>query len=201
MQRIELFHPRIFSDQEWADGYYKRNAKNITRTGKRLVELLERNGFQRGKVLDVGCGFGAVCIEIAKRFPNAEIVGIDLARPLLDKAQSLAGQSNCSDRIQFLEGDVHKLDFPDDTFDVVINTYMLHIAEKPVNMLNEIERVTTAQGKILITDLRRMVLALLIKKFRTTFTLEEARYIIETSDMRTGRYAKGPIWWDYMVGL
>lgn len=201
MQRIELFHPRIFSDQEWAHGYYKRNAKNIARTGKRLAELLERSGFQKGRVLDAGCGFGAVCIEIAKRFPKAEIVGVDLAQPLLHMAQSLAEQSNTSDRIQFLEGDVQKLDFSDDSFDMVINTYMLHIVEKPVNMLNEIERVTSAQGKILITDLRRMVLALLIKKFRTTFTLEEARHIIETSDLRAGRYAKGPIWWDYMIGV
>ena len=201
MKRAELFHPQIFSDQEWAEGYYKRNAKNIERVGKRFVRLLKSSGFEKGKILDTGCGFGAVAIEIAQSFKDVEIVGIDLGKPLLEMGQSLAEKSGVADRIHFSEGDVQKLDFEIDSFDVVINTFMLHIVDDPVVMLNEIERVTKKQGIIMITDLRRIWLSLVVKKLKTAFILEEAKEIINKSNMRLGRYSKGPFWWDYMIGV
>jgi ubiquinone/menaquinone biosynthesis C-methylase UbiE len=40
-----------------------------------------------------------------------------------------------------------------------------------VVMLNEIERVAKKQGRIMITDLRRIWLALVVKKLKTAFTL------------------------------
>lgn len=201
MKRAELFHPRIFSDQEWAEGYYKRNAKNIERVGKRFAQLLKLSGFKRGRILDAGCGFGSVAIEIAKSFNDVEIVGIDLGKPLLKLGQSLAEKSGVADRIDFSEGDVQKLDFEIDFFDVVINTFMLHIVDDPVLMLNEIERVAKKQGRIMITDLRRIWLALVVKKLKTAFTLEEVKEVINKSNIRPGRYSKGPFWWDYMFGV
>ena len=72
MKRADLFHPQVFSDQEWADGYYKRNAKNIERVGKRFVKLLRNYGFEGGRILDTGCGFGAVAIELANSFSDVE---------------------------------------------------------------------------------------------------------------------------------
>jgi ubiquinone/menaquinone biosynthesis C-methylase UbiE len=201
MKRADLFHPRIFSDQEWAEGYYKRNAKNIERVGKRFLQLLRSSGFERGKILDTGCGFGAVAIEIAESFKDVGIIGIDLGKPLLKLGQSLAEKSGVADRMDFSEGDVQKLDFEDDSFDVVINTFMLHIVEDPVVMLNEIERVAKKQARIMITDLRRIWLALVVKKLKTAFTLDEGMEVIKKSNIRSGRYSKGPFWWDYMVGV
>jgi len=37
MKKQELFHPRVFDDRDWAEGYYKRNAKNIKRVGQRFA--------------------------------------------------------------------------------------------------------------------------------------------------------------------
>jgi ubiquinone/menaquinone biosynthesis C-methylase UbiE len=201
MKRTELSHPRVFNDEEWAKGYYQRNSKNIERVGKRFVQLLERSGFEEGRILDTGCGFGTVPIEIAKRFNKAMIVGIDLGRPLLELGQNLAGEAGVADRIVFSEGDVHKLDFEDGSFDLVINTFMMHIVEDPVAMLNEIERIATPQARIMITDLRRIWIGLFLKKIRTAFTLEEGMEYIRKSRLRSGTSSKGPFWWDYMVGI
>jgi len=201
MKRANLFHPRIFSDQEWAEGYYNRNAKNIGRVGERFVKLLKGSGFEKGRILDTGCGFGAVAIKIAQSFNDVEIVGIDLGKPLIKLGQSLAKKSGVADRIDFFEGDVQELDFETDSFDVVINTFMLHIVEYPVLMLNEIERVTRNHGRIMITDLRRIWLALVVKKLKTAFTLEEGKEVINKSSVRPGRYSRGPFWWDYMAGV
>ncbi|MFC1830990.1 class I SAM-dependent methyltransferase [Thermodesulfobacteriota bacterium] len=201
MKRANLFHPRVFSDKEWAEGYYKRNAKNIERAGKRFVQLLKISGFENGRILDTGCGFGAVVIEIAKSFDDVEIVGIDLGKPLLKLGELLAEKSRVAGKIYFTEGDVQKLDFEADSFDAVINTFMLHVVDNPVLMLNEIERVAKEQGRIMITDLRRNWLGFVIKKLTTAFTLEEGKEVINNSKIRSGRYAKGPFWWDYMVGV
>lgn len=201
MKRLELFHPRVFNDQEWAEGYYKRNALNIKRVGKRFAELLKKSGFTDGKILDVGCGFASIPIEVAKAVPGTEITGIDLGEPLLDIGRSLIEKAGFKERINLLNGDAENLQFEKDSFDVVINSFMLHIVEKPVVMLNEIERVAKPDAKIMITDLRRGLLAYFIKKFKTSFTSEEAMNIIGKSEIRKGKLSNGPFWWDYMVGI
>jgi ubiquinone/menaquinone biosynthesis C-methylase UbiE len=201
MKRADLFHPRVFSDREWAEGYYKRNVRNITLVGKRFVKLLKASGFAGGKVLDVGCGFAAIPIELAAAFPHAEITGIDLGEPLLDLGRSLVDKAGLKERITLLPGNAEDVHFEKDSFDVVVNSFMLHIVEQPVTMLNELERVARPDARIMITDLRRGLLALVIKKFRTAFTLDEAMDIIKKSAVRKGVPSTGPFWWDYMVGM
>ena len=48
MKQNDLFHPRIFNDQEWAEGYYKRNKGSIEKIGKRFVKLLKKAVLLRG---------------------------------------------------------------------------------------------------------------------------------------------------------
>ena len=201
MKRATLFHPQVFDDPEWANGYYKRNVKNIEGVGKRFAKLLQQSGFTGGRVLDAGCGFGSVAIELAKSFPSADIIGVDLGGPLLELGQSLAEQAGAADRITLSKGNVQHLEFESGSFDLVVNTFMLHIVDKPVDMLNEIERVTAPQGRIMITDLQRNWLALFIKKFKTAFTPKEALDIISQSNLRRGTSSTGLFWWDYTIGI
>ena len=201
MKRAPLFHPRVFDDQEWAAGYYKRNARNIARVGRRLAGLLRESGFESGRILDSGCGFGAVMIELAQAFPDAEIVGCDLAEPLLDLSRTLAEKAGVADRVTVVDGDVEDLAYPDGSFDVVVNTFMVHIVDEPTRMLDEIERVARPDARILITDLRRSWLGLLVGKLRTAYTLDEGRATIMASSLRTGRFGQGPYWWDFLVNV
>jgi ubiquinone/menaquinone biosynthesis C-methylase UbiE len=156
-------------------------------------------GFTEGTILDVGCGFASVPIEIAKAFPDVKITGIDLGEPLLDIGKTLIKKEKLEKQIVLLKGDAEDLQYKNNSFDLVINSFLLHIVEDPVQMLNEIERVTKPEGIILITDLRRGFLAYLIKKFRTSFTLEEASDVIKKSKIRRGKLSSGPFWWDYIV--
>lgn len=198
MKKQELFHPRVFDDREWAEGYYKRNARNITMVGRRFAKLLLDNGFTGGTILDVGCGFAAVPIELARAFKNVEITGIDLGEPLLEIGMELIQEQGFAEKIKLQVGDAENLEFDNDSFDLVTNTFMLHVVEDPVKMLNETERVAKPDGKIMITDLNRNWLSLVMKKFRTAFTLDEALEIINKSKLRKGKPSTGPFWWDYM---
>ncbi len=83
-----------------------------------------------GKVLDVGCGSGALSIACAKKNPNAQIIGIDrwgkeyasFSKNLCENNSAAEGVSNTS----FQQGDACKLDFPDETFDAVTSNYVYH---------------------------------------------------------------------------
>jgi ubiquinone/menaquinone biosynthesis C-methylase UbiE len=200
MKQAELFHPRVFDQKEWAEGYYKRNKGSIARVGRDFARLLKKSGFSSGKILDAGCGFAAVPIEIARVFPEAEIIGIDLGKPLLELGETLVEEAGLAGRITLEEGDAQDIPFETDTFDVVINTFLLHIVEDPQKMLNEIERITHPEGRILIRDLRRGFLAHLVTKFKTGYTSEEAKQVLGRSGIREGRFSNGPFWWDYMAG-
>ncbi len=83
-----------------------------------------------GKVLDVGCGSGALGIAVGKRNPRAEIIGIDRwGREYASFSKSLC-ESNARaegvSRISFRQGDAARLDFPDETFDAVVSNYVYH---------------------------------------------------------------------------
>ena len=79
------------------------------------------------KVLDVGCGSGALGIAVGKRNPKAEIIGIDrwgkeyasFSKSLCESNAKAEGVS----RISFQQGDATHLDFPDETFDAVVSNY------------------------------------------------------------------------------
>ena len=83
-----------------------------------------------GKCLDVGCGSGALGIAVAKRNPQAEIIGIDrwgkeyasFSKALCESNARAEGVA----RITFRQGDATRLDFPDETFDAVVSNYVYH---------------------------------------------------------------------------
>ena len=83
-----------------------------------------------GKCLDVGCGSGALAIAVAKRNPQAEVVGIDrwgreyasFNKRLCESNARAEGVNNAS----FQQGDATHLDFADGTFDAVVSNYVYH---------------------------------------------------------------------------
>jgi len=96
-------------------------------------------------ILDVGCGPGTITCDFASLVPEGRALGIDNAQDVIDKAREVA-ESRGVKNVGFDAGDVTKLPFADKTFDVVHAHQVLQHVGDPVQVLQEMRRVTKDGG-------------------------------------------------------
>ena len=108
------------------------------------------------QVLDVGCGTGTLALDIQRRVGSAgRVVGIDPGNEQIACARAKAARRNVP--IAFQIGVIEQLAFPDQTFDVVLSTLMMHHlpASLKAQGLAEIARVLKPGGRLVIADFTR----------------------------------------------
>ena len=196
MKQSALVHERVFVG-DFAEEYARKHRRIAENFGHELAEKLTLRGLEGGRILDVGCGFGATAIVLAQAFPRSEVVGIDLSDPLLDLARQAARAAGLGERVAFEKADVQEIPYDDDSFDALINLQMLHIVEGPVAMLGEMERVLAPAGVLFMADIRRSWVGLFDKVFKTGLTVEEAGALIRRSKLREGAFSSDLLWWRY----
>ncbi|MET9296122.1 methyltransferase domain-containing protein [Streptomyces sp. NPDC003077] len=103
------------------------------------------------EVLDIGCGPGTLTADLAALVPDGRVTGLDSAPEILDRARATAGERGLTN-VRFVAGDVHSLDFPDDSFCVVHAHQVLQHVADPVQALREMRRVTKPGGFVAVRD-------------------------------------------------
>ncbi|WP_430789747.1 class I SAM-dependent methyltransferase [Actinoplanes sp. G11-F43] len=102
-------------------------------------------------LLDVGCGPGTITADLATRVTPGRTVALEQTGPALDLARAEIERRGLSG-VEFAVGDVHALDFPDATFDVVHAHQVLQHVADPVAALREMRRVTRPGGLVAARD-------------------------------------------------
>jgi ubiquinone/menaquinone biosynthesis C-methylase UbiE len=110
--------------------------------------------FPKQKVLDVGCGPGWIAVQYAKG--GANVTAIDLTPRAVELAQAHLQLYHLN--AQVLEGNAEKLSFPDNTFDVVVSSGVLHHTPDTDAAFRECRRVLKPGGQAKITLYRKGIL-------------------------------------------
>jgi SAM-dependent methyltransferase len=124
-------------DMEWAD--------YLRRTTEPLMRLLDPR--PRSRLLDVGCGTGALLRQISTRWPAVQLYGIDPSGGMLRQAHQ-----TLRDRARLIQGEVTALPFAGHSFSVVVSTSTLRYWPDAGAGMREIARVLEPEGQLLLLD-------------------------------------------------
>src|ERR1700757_4331377 len=100
-----------------------------------------------GRVLEVGVGTG---ISLPLYAPNVRIFGTDISEAMLNKARKRVAEQKLKNVEGLAVMDAEKLEFPDDSFDVVMAQYVLSAVPNPEAALDEFARVVRPGGELII---------------------------------------------------
>ena len=138
--------------------YASRRGKFVVWAG--LLERLRLRGEER--VLDLGCGRGAVLLLAAGHLSTGRAVGVDLWRRgdqsgnAAEATRHNAVAEGVADRVELHTADMTALPFADDSFDVVVSNVAIHNIKGRAGREKAIEeavRVLRPGGRLLIADL------------------------------------------------
>jgi len=127
-----------------SDSEQERLSKLNFLTNESFIQFLNCN--PSDKILEIGSGLGILAEHISRKLVKGKLIGIEL---------SLEQIRNCpasTKTLEFLQGDVHKLPFPDSSFDKIYGRYILEHLSKPINALKEAFRVLKPGGEIYIQE-------------------------------------------------
>jgi 2-polyprenyl-3-methyl-5-hydroxy-6-metoxy-1,4-benzoquinol methylase len=98
------------------------------------------------RILDVGCGFGRLTLDVAKHSPDAKVFGIDLLDSLMEQARMNATVLGIPN-VEFKTASAYALPFEDEAFETVFSFFMLHHLDEIPRGLVEIRRVLQNGGR------------------------------------------------------
>lgn len=138
--------PKAAARHAWSTGRYPSLAPNMLPAVARLVSAA---GVEPGDaVLDVGCGTGSVAITA--RRAGAEVVGVDLARRMLELARENVAIADTGG-VEWLEGDAEHLPFRDGAFDAALSNFGHVFAPDAEAAGRELVRVVRPGGRVAFT--------------------------------------------------
>src|SRR6202161_830446 len=128
----------------WAPVYDLVFGGVFSKGRKAAIHATNRIG---GRVLEVGVGTG---ISLPQYAPHLRIFGTDISEAMLRKAKRRVTDQNLSNVEGLAVMDAEKLEFPDDSFDVVMAQYVVTAVPNPEAALDEFARVLQPGGEMIL---------------------------------------------------
>lgn len=110
-------------------------------------DVLSRPG---ARILDVGCGAGWSTIALARAYPTAAVVGVDIDAPSVEMARRHTAAAGLAGRVSYLVADAAALE--EDAYDAAFAFECVHDMSRPVEVLAEVRRAVRADGCVVVMD-------------------------------------------------
>lgn len=107
---------------------------------------------QNGKILDLCCGTGDLCLLAKKKFPENKVFGVDFSAGMLD----IARQRNRHNGVVLVQGDAQQLPFEKEVFDVITVGFGMRNLENLKAGLEEAFRVTKSGGYFICLEMGKI---------------------------------------------
>jgi phosphatidylethanolamine/phosphatidyl-N-methylethanolamine N-methyltransferase len=132
--------------ERWAPVYDLVFGGVFSKGRKAAIQATNKIG---GRVLEVGVGTG---ISLPQYAPHLRIFGTDISEAMLRKAQRRVDELHLKNVEGLAVMDAEKLEFPDNSFDVVMAQYVVTAVPNPEAALNEFARVVKPGGEIVLVN-------------------------------------------------
>jgi trans-aconitate 2-methyltransferase len=119
---------------------YEKASGHQKEWGKRIIEELVLQGTER--ILDLGCGDGALTVQLSRLVPNGEVVGIDASHGMIKAAEPKQGGN-----LRFILMDINNLKI-DRQFDVIFSNAALHWIRDHRRLFSNVQRVLCYGGVV-----------------------------------------------------
>lgn len=142
-------YPASMGSPGYVHGYGTPEQERLVRQAEHWRHRLIRDGTELEpgtRLLEVGCGAGAVLAVLGQEFPGARLTGVDIEPKQLDFARGHLQRSGVDATL--VEADALALPFADDSFDQVWMMWFLEHVADPVAVLREARRVLVPGGAI-----------------------------------------------------
>ena len=116
-----------------------------------MPDIADKLKSKDGRILDVGCGDGWASISLAKSFPLTKIDAIDADSQSIDNAKKNVRNEGLENRISLHQSLIEKANFKE-KYDLVMTFESIHDMPYPIEALQKMRDVVSADGAILIGD-------------------------------------------------
>jgi len=130
----------------WGDGFLSPGGT------EEIARLLEGSSIDGCKVLDIGCGLGAIDALLVREHGASSVVGVDIDPELIERMRSRMARAGLEDRIEGRRVDGGPLPFEAASFDVVFSKDSLVQIPDKAAIFAEILRVLRPGGRFIASD-------------------------------------------------
>lgn len=112
-----------------------------------------------GRLVDLGCGPGDICVRLARALPGWSITGLDAGPNMLKHARAAVGQAGLADTIELRLAHLPDPTLPAQSFQAVVSNSLLHHLPDPAVLWSTVHQVGAPGAAVQVMDLLRPVSA------------------------------------------
>jgi SAM-dependent methyltransferase len=151
-----------------------------------ILKILKRHGVEHGKLLEIACGNGRICIPIAKK--GYDVIGVDISALYIEDAKRHAIKNKV--KVRFIRGDMRKLDrLVRGRFDAILSIWTsigYHDKKTDEKLFRMVARHLRRNGLFLIFN--TMSQEYLLNHYCGSMFNETDKYLVLHKDNRFDRY-------------